>query len=258
MKLNAVVKHGEPGRPWLVFLHGFAGDCREWQEVGEQFSDFSRLYLDLPGHGGSAQIVVADFSAMSALLAETLSGYNIHTFWLIGYSLGGRIALHYACQHPEGLQGLVVEGAHPGLTTDIERLPRRENDTRWAERFRHHPLTDVFHDWYQQPVFASLNDAQRCALVGIRQHNNGAALAAMLEATSLSCQPDLRAALRGLTVPFYYLCGEYDAKFRVIGEALCASCLIIAAAGHNAHREQPAAVASCLASVLQPEIKESL
>ncbi|EEW0750860.1 TPA: 2-succinyl-6-hydroxy-2,4-cyclohexadiene-1-carboxylate synthase, partial [Escherichia coli] len=56
MILHAQAKHGKPGLPWLVFLHGFSGDCHEWQEVGEAFADYSRLYVDLPGHGGSAAI----------------------------------------------------------------------------------------------------------------------------------------------------------------------------------------------------------
>ncbi|MEO3175167.1 2-succinyl-6-hydroxy-2,4-cyclohexadiene-1-carboxylate synthase, partial [Escherichia coli] len=49
MILHAQAKHGKPGLPWLVFLHGFSGDCHEWQEVGEVFADYSRLYVDLPG-----------------------------------------------------------------------------------------------------------------------------------------------------------------------------------------------------------------
>ena len=60
MILHAQAKHGKPGLPWLVFLHGFSGDCHEWQEVGEAFADYSRLYVDLPGHGGSAAISVDD------------------------------------------------------------------------------------------------------------------------------------------------------------------------------------------------------
>lgn len=47
MILHAQAKHGKPGLPWLVFLHGFSGDCHEWQEVGEAFADYSRLYVDL-------------------------------------------------------------------------------------------------------------------------------------------------------------------------------------------------------------------
>jgi len=124
-------------------------------------------------------------------------------------------------------------------------------DACWAARFRAEPLEAVFRDWYQQPVFASLSADARRALVALRQQNTGAALADMLEATSLSRQPDLRAALRERTFPFYYLCGEHDAKFRAIGDELAAPCLLIAAAGHNAHRENPAAVAASLAHILR-------
>ena len=62
--------------------------------------------------------------------------------------------------------------------------------------------------------FASLNDDQRRELVALRSNNNGATLAAMLEATSLAVQPDLRANLSARTFAFYYLCGERDSKFR--------------------------------------------
>jgi 2-succinyl-6-hydroxy-2,4-cyclohexadiene-1-carboxylate synthase len=251
MTLNAVVKTGNPALPWLVFVHGFSGNCHEWQPVGEQFSDYSRLYLDLPGHGDSAQISVADFTALSALVEKTLHSYNILKYWLIGYSLGGRVAMHFACQQPQGLQGLVVEGAHPGLINESERQQRADNDTRWAARFRHEPLAEVFTAWYQQPVFASLTAAQRRELVNLRQHNNGPALADMLESTSLARQPDLRAALRARTFPFYYLCGEHDAKFRAIGEEIAASPLVITAAGHNAHRDAPATVASALRLIIK-------
>ncbi|VFS17369.1 acyl-CoA thioester hydrolase [Escherichia coli] len=66
MILHAQAKHGKPGLPWLVFLHGFSGDCHEWQEVGEAFADYSRLYVDLPGHGGSATISVDGFDDVTA------------------------------------------------------------------------------------------------------------------------------------------------------------------------------------------------
>ncbi|EFA8886542.1 alpha/beta fold hydrolase, partial [Escherichia coli] len=98
MILHAQAKHGKPGLPWLVFLHGFSGDCLEWQEVGEAFADYSRLYVDLPGHGGSAAISVDGFDDVTDLLRKTLVSYNILSFWLVGYSLGGRVAMMAACQ----------------------------------------------------------------------------------------------------------------------------------------------------------------
>jgi 2-succinyl-6-hydroxy-2,4-cyclohexadiene-1-carboxylate synthase len=89
---------GKAGQPWLVFLHGFSGDAREWQAVGEQFGAMPRLYLDLPGHGDSAHLAVTDFASVDALLRGTLVSYNILEYWLVGYSLGGRIAMYHACQ----------------------------------------------------------------------------------------------------------------------------------------------------------------
>jgi 2-succinyl-6-hydroxy-2,4-cyclohexadiene-1-carboxylate synthase len=249
---------GAPGKPWLVFLHGFSGDRREWQLAGERLGDYPRLFLDLPGHGESASIAVSGFSDLSDLLNRTLISYNILSYWLVGYSLGGRIAMYHACQRPTGLQGLIVEGAHPGLQDDQEKASRRASDAHWAARFRHEPLEAVFADWYQQPVFASLTDLQRQALVALRSRNNGTTLAAMLQATSLAEQPDLRPALAEGVVPFFYLYGERDEKFRAIARELPAIGHQISHAGHNAHRENPDAVAERLAQILRLPIKDTL
>ncbi|WP_434639582.1 2-succinyl-6-hydroxy-2,4-cyclohexadiene-1-carboxylate synthase [Klebsiella sp. I138] len=251
MSLHALCEKGlSAGSPWLVFLHGFSGDNREWQTTGAEFSACPRLYIDLPGHGGSRDINVSSFTEVSLQLEQTLAHYHVQDYWLIGYSLGGRIAMFFASQPRRGLRGLVVEGSHPGLQDEQERRQRYCADAAWAERFRREPLAQVFTDWYQQPVFASLSAEQRDALVALRSHNSGARLAAMLEATSLAVQPDLRAQLRARHYPFHYLCGEYDARFRAIASDLDATTHIIQHAGHNAHRENPAAVVSCLAQFL--------
>ncbi|EML4684221.1 2-succinyl-6-hydroxy-2,4-cyclohexadiene-1-carboxylate synthase [Citrobacter amalonaticus] len=251
MILHAQAKAAQSDSPWLVFLHGFSGDSQEWQPIGERLSGFSRLYIDLPGHGGSAEIRVSGFTDVISLLRNTLLSYNILKYWLVGYSLGGRVAMIAACQEMPGLCGLVVEGGHPGLQSDAERDTRRDSDHHWAERFRHDALTEVFTDWYQQPVFASLNARQREALVALRSQNNGETLAAMLEATSLAVQPDLRAALTARAFPFYYLCGERDSKFCALATELAATRHVIRNAGHNAHRENPAGVVDCLAQILR-------
>lgn len=141
MILHAQAKHGKPGLPWLVFLHGFSGDCHEWQEVGEAFADYSRLYVDLPGHGGSAAISVDGFDDVTDLLRKTLVSYNILDFWLVGYSLGGRVAMMAACQGLAGLCGVIVEGGHPGLQNAEQRAERQRSDRQWAQRFRTEPLT---------------------------------------------------------------------------------------------------------------------
>lgn len=258
MILSGVQQAGKSGYPWLVFLHGFSGDCREWQRVGEGLSDYPRLYLDLPGHGGSLNIGVTGFNEMSRLLTRTLLSYNILKFWLIGYSLGGRIAMFHACQQPKGLLGVIVEGGHPGLQDADARNARLASDRHWATRFRTEPLEKVFTDWYQQPVFASLTDAQREALITLRSQNNGATLAMMLEATSLAVQPDLRPALSARDFSFDYIYGERDEKFAALAAEVNAVRHAIPDAGHNAHRENPDAVIASLAQILRYRIKDTL
>ncbi|EHN8801323.1 MAG: 2-succinyl-6-hydroxy-2,4-cyclohexadiene-1-carboxylate synthase [Enterobacter asburiae] len=258
MILSGMQQAGKPGYPWLVFLHGFSGDRREWQRVGEGLSDYPRLYLDLPGHGGSRNLGVTGFDEMSTLLTRTLLSYNILKLWLIGYSLGGRIAMFHACQQPKGLLGVIVEGGHPGLQDADARNARLASDRRWATRFRTEPLEKVFADWYQQPVFASLTDAQRDALITLRSQNNGATLAMMLETTSLAVQPDLRAALSARDFSFDYLYGERDEKFAALAAEVNAVRHAIPDAGHNAHRENPDAVIASLAQILRYRIKDTL
>lgn len=253
MTLHAVAKIGAPDLPWLVFLHGFSGDNREWQPVGEQLGAFSRLYIDLPGHGGSAALPVTRFADVCLELQATLVSYNILKYWLVGYSLGGRVAMFAASQtEMPGLKGLIVEGGHPGLEDEPARRAREQSDAQWAQRFHHEPLSDVFDAWYRQPVFASLSEPQRHELVALRAHNNGPRLADMLLATSLAVQPDLRPALAAPArdYAFWYLCGERDAKFRAIAEQLAAQSHLIPHAGHNAHRENPGAVAGFLKQIL--------
>ncbi len=240
-----------PGRPWLVWLHGFLGCEREWQPFANDFADWSQLWVDLPGHGGSTHLAVHDFAGVSECLRATLAHYEVERYWLVGYSLGGRLAMYHACRgRAAGLMGLVAESANPGLACKAEREQRAQSDGRWVQRLLNEPLRRVLDDWYRQPVFSHLNDAQRSELIALRSHNNAQCLAAMLEATSLARQPDLAAALRALTVPFRYLCGERDAKFRALAQVRALPLQIIAAAGHNAHRENPGAFRDALREIL--------
>ncbi|EMD9274746.1 2-succinyl-6-hydroxy-2,4-cyclohexadiene-1-carboxylate synthase [Cronobacter malonaticus] len=240
-------------RGTVVWLHGFLGDHREWQTVAAACVEHDHLFIDLPGHVGSAHLSPLDFAHVNEQLIATLNSYNILECWLVGYSLGGRIAMFHASQgNTPGLRGLLVEGGHPGLLNADERDARCVADKKWAQRFRDEPIETVLNDWYRQPVFATLTDEQRRELITLRARNQPAALATMLEATSLGRQPPLYESLARLSVPFHYLCGERDAKFRALAATLNVPLHVITGAGHNAHRENPAAVARCLNAILRP------
>lgn len=253
MTLHAVTcSAGKPNKPWIVWLHGFLGSHQEWLEISPHFSGWPQLLVDLPGHGGSAGVAAKDFADVDNRLRATLNSYNILNYWLVGYSLGGRMAMYHACQ-PEshGLRGLVVEGSHPGLQSENEREARALGDARWAARLRDEDLPAVLNDWYRQPVFRSLNAQQRKHLVALRSQNDSRSLAQMLEATSLARQPDLREPLSQLAAPFHYLCGERDEKFRAVSKELACPVTLIPGVGHNAHRDAPAAFSSALLTLFR-------
>lgn len=236
-----------PETPWLVLLHGLLGRGDDWQALCPLLPEWPILQVDLPGHGASTRVRVRDFSEMRQQLALTLRAQGITRYWLIGYSLGGRIAMDFAASRAgepaEGLCGLLVEGGNPGLPEEAERQARREHDARWAWRFRHEPLSAVLADWYRQGVFADLDDEARQTLVSLRSRNDAVAVADMLEATSLGRQPWLVDAVCRSGLPFGYLCGTQDQKFQVIAQTYRLPLLSVARAGHNAHRANPAGYA---------------
>ncbi|WON75638.1 2-succinyl-6-hydroxy-2,4-cyclohexadiene-1-carboxylate synthase [Serratia sp. UGAL515B_01] len=252
MLASRVLQQGEHHRPWLVWLHGLLGNNNEWRMIASRCEQWPSLAIDLPGHGDSVSQSCQDFADLSRQIMAVLHQHNIERYWLVGYSLGGRIAMHHAChtQLP-GLQGIVIEGGNPGLDSDELRLQRREHDAAWARRFRSEPIRTVLADWYRQPVFADITPVNREALIAARANNHGPAVADMLEATSLGRQPWLVPQLQRLALPMLMLCGADDQKFMALTREASLPLRTVPMAGHNAHLANPAGFAVVLHEFLE-------
>ncbi|AXH61030.1 MULTISPECIES: 2-succinyl-6-hydroxy-2,4-cyclohexadiene-1-carboxylate synthase [Providencia] len=245
--LSAQIHHSASSAPWIIYLHGLLGSADDWLPVIEQTCAFPSLAVDLPGHGGSHSEPCLGFSHFDQQLSALLQYHQINEYYLVGYSLGARLAMHFACYYqPNGLLGLVIEGGNVGLVNEKERIARAANDAAWAQRFRSEPIEEVLDDWYQQTVFADLSVIQRQRLIQLRRQNNPQSIAAMLENTSLAKQPFLADKLRKLTCPYRYFCGEKDQKFRSVSQQYALPLTLIENAGHNAHRENPMGFATAL------------
>ncbi|MEL7967205.1 2-succinyl-6-hydroxy-2,4-cyclohexadiene-1-carboxylate synthase [Vreelandella neptunia] len=235
--------------PTLVLLHGLLGDRQDWDEVIAGLESINCLALDLPGHGENHQIRLASFEAFHHWLCDTLSDRGVSRYCLLGYSLGGRLALYHASRQPLGLETLWLESAHPGLPTS-ERADRIAHDERWAIRFEREPLGNVLADWYRQPVFADLTEAQRTRQIQRRLANHGPAIASMLRSTSLGQQPSLWQWLESTSLPVSYFSGRRDAKFHSLASHLTTMAPrlrhITLEGGHNLHAEQPERIAQHL------------
>ncbi|WP_394202566.1 2-succinyl-6-hydroxy-2,4-cyclohexadiene-1-carboxylate synthase [Shewanella waksmanii] len=252
--------HGDPQNPPLVLLHGFLGSQQDWSTVIETISQqFYCVSIDLPGHGAQAHQGINSFDDVVAVILQQLQAIGIARFHLLGYSLGGRIALHIAKQVPDRILSLHLESCHPGLTCEQDKRDRKQADGKWAQKLAQLSMVDFLALWYQQPVFAELNPAQRQALIQRRSHNQPDALAEIYNATSLAKQQDLALVPNLLPHRCHFYVGDQDSKFLAIGQQwqqqTQLSLHVIRDAGHNVHLAQPTLFCQSLLTQLLKEFK---
>ncbi|MDP8162617.1 2-succinyl-6-hydroxy-2,4-cyclohexadiene-1-carboxylate synthase [Pasteurella skyensis] len=236
----------------VVFLHGLLGSQQDWGEVLKNLQNVPQivpLTIDLPYHEKSEDVSCDNFEDVCQQLHHTLQQLT-QPFWLVGYSLGGRIALHYNLfiNNPF-LIGTIVEGANIGLPTEQQRQQRWQNDLHWIQRFENENIENVLQDWYQQAVFSDLHFAKKNELITKRKHNKSDKIAKMLQATSLAKQSFLLNKIKNLS-NIYFLVGERDQKFVQQAKQYRLNYQIIKNAGHNAHWENSLAFTEKLIAIM--------
>lgn len=240
----------------VALIHGFTQTGRSWRPVVEQLANrFQVMTVDLPGHGRSGTVDATDLEEAGRMVAEAVGDAAY-----VGYSLGGRIALHAAFVAPTRVRSLLLVGASAGIADADERAARRADDDALADRLDGAGSSamsmDTFLDeWLAQPIFAGLStEAQGRAA---RRENATSALARALRHLGVGTQVLDREKLANLEMPVLLVAGERDAKYRaittevaeVIGEN--ATVDVVAACGHAAPFEQPIAFAELIATFME-------
>lgn len=237
---------GAPHQRPLCFLHGFMGSSADWRPVVTGLGERAFcLSVDLPGHGDSLDRPSYFYSMEGATqaLADVLDEVGIDRCSLVGYSMGGRVALYFALFHPERVRRLVLESASPGLRSAEERAERRFLDDQRARRIES-DFDAFLDDWYRQPLFASLSRHGLVEdMVRTRRRNDPVEVARALRGLSPGEQPSLWNRLPDLDVPTLVLTGALDDKYRVITEKTAqrvpnARRIVVPKAGHNVHAER--------------------
>ncbi len=180
----------------------------------------------------------------AALLRDTLADRGIEACPVVGYSMGGRLALYFALHYPKHCTKLVLESASPGLRTSAERKVRRGRDEALAARLEAEPFEDFLAQWYRLPLFGSLQHHPEALdrMLMHRRRNQPAELAQSLRQMGTGTQPSLWERLHELNIPWLALAGALDPKFAAIGEAMTAvhpqgQFVQVPHAGHNIHLE---------------------
>lgn len=238
----------------MMLLHGFTGSGESWAEHGEGFAraGFRVLAPDLLGHGRSPapadprRYAMMHAAADLAALIRTHAHGAVH---LLGYSMGGRLALHLALTHPELVRSLVLESASPGLAGREERAARKAQDEALALRIEKEGVPAFVDFWERLPLWrtqARLDQETRDKLRAQRLRNRALGLANSLRGMGTGVQPNLWPYLPALLRPTLLLVGAEDAKFVEINRRMVpalpqARLAVIPEAGHTVHLEAPAA-----------------
>lgn len=242
---------GNPDKKVILFLHGFMGNCHEFDETIKLLSDdFYCLTIDLPGHGKTQVIGGDDCYTMAntaQALINLLDKLKISQCFLVGYSMGGRLALYLNLHFPQRFSKLILESASPGLLTEAERLQRVKSDEQIARKLIRSVEESDFKafllNWYNQPIFGYIkNHPEFEGMIETRLQNNPLELAKSLRFMGTGCQPCLWEKIEENTNPLLLLVGEYDEKFIVINTKMAeisnlSVLRLISGSGHNIHFE---------------------
>jgi 2-succinyl-6-hydroxy-2,4-cyclohexadiene-1-carboxylate synthase len=247
----AFEQRGPAAAPPLLLLHGFMGSRRDWAAATDALVATHRcIAVDLPGHGDTG--APADerlwtpagcIAALARLLADSGGGS------VVGYSLGGRLALQLAIEHPDLVARAVIVSATPGIVDEAGRRARREEDERRARRLETQGLEPFLDEWYRLPLFAALREHPRFAeVLERRRRNDPHLLARSLRQMGAGTQHPLWGELPGLRAPLLFLAGERDAKYVDVAFDAVARCprgeaVILRGRGHALVEEDPAALA---------------
>lgn len=241
---------GNPAHPAVLFLHGFMGSGADWETIEEALvRSFYCIDVDLPGHGRSVGLAGPEAYTMAgaaAALGAVLDAAEVARAAVVGYSMGGRLALYFALHHPDRCRRLVLESASPGLASEIDRDARRGVDEARAVRLETGDFEMFLKAWYTQSLFATLGRHAGLvdAMIAGRLQNDPQELARSLRGMGTGRQPALWERLAALRVPTLAVAGALDGKYVEVAERMAVlipnvRTAIMPNAGHNVHAEFP-------------------
>ncbi|GIW06430.1 MAG: putative 2-succinyl-6-hydroxy-2,4-cyclohexadiene-1-carboxylate synthase [Dehalococcoidia bacterium] len=245
----------------LVLLHGFTGSAEMWRPFRFAWPGRELIAVDLPGHGRTefpSDVARARMAACVDDLASLMDALAIERTALLGYSLGGRVALRFALAYPQRVDTLILESASPGIVSLAERQARVAADERLAELLEREGVAAFVDVWEALPLWASqarLPSEVRNRLREARLGCSPLGLACSLRAMGAGVEEPVIDRLGELTMPVHLVVGADDAKYVALARTMAdrlpnATVVIVPDAGHAVHLEQPARFAAIIGDVL--------
>ena len=172
---------------------------------------------------------------------------------VIGYSMGGRLALHAAIAEPGRWRALVLVGVSAGVEDRKARRSADEDLAAWIER---HTIEEVVERWERLPVFGTQSHALIEAQRPGRHSHDPADLARLLRRAGQGAMPPVWDRLPELELPVLCVAGELDARYVAAGKRMASllpegSFRAVPSCGHAPQLEDPGPVAELIDSFLR-------
>ena len=258
-----VIGEGSP----VTLLHGFTQSGRSWREVISMMPAGRRWVVpDLRGHGATRVRPGAPYTmeACTDDLVRLWDSLGIARSHLVGYSMGGRLALNVAATRPERILSLLTIGAHAGLDEEA-RGGRRRGDEALAQRIETDGLEAFANYWSSLPMFESLERRGPSFVAQVRaarMENHVAGLAESLRGMGAGAMRPVWNELGRVKVPCTFVAGQLDHGYAASARRLAESVpdgrvVIVQRAGHTVHQERPEAFSRLLLAHLEAASERS-
>lgn len=180
---------------------------------------------------------------------------------VVGYAMGGRLALHAALREPDRFAGLVLVGVSAGIEDRGAREDRRRSDESLAEWMERRSIEEVVSRWEAQPVFAGQSPELRERQRPGRLAHDPRRLAELLRTAGQGALAPVWDRLGRLRTPVLLTAGEHDRQYagaaRRMADAIPdARVRLVPDAGHAPQLEAPAAFEALLVDFLDEHLGE--
>lgn len=251
LKFNLIIsRKSKQGKTPIIFLHGFTGCANDWKYfIDNLFNKYFPIAIDLIGHGKSSKPVEKKYYTTGNIVRQLnniIKSLNLKNVILVGYSMGGRVALSYSLKYPEVIKALILESTTPGIKNEIDRKMRVASDKAIAKLLLQNGLKKFFDFWLNQPLFKTqkkIYNKDYKIFIKRKSKNSTIGLANTLLGFSTGKMPSYWDKLNTLKQKILLITGSKDKKFTEINKLMKkhlsnSNHFIIKGVGHNTHLEK--------------------
>ena len=234
----------------VLLIHGFTGSLEDWRYIYPNLDErFNYVGIDLIGHGKSDSPTDIEKYKPESLISQIydiLDHLSINKVIILGYSMGGRVALYFAVSYPQKIKGLILESTSVGIKNEKDRTKRIESDEELASYIEDNGTEQFAERWMDQDIF---NTQRRFSDVKLQKKRNRIAqnsetgLANTLRGFGTGRMSYLAAKLNIIHCSVLLISGELDTKYCKLNAELekkfpNAKNAVVKNAGHNTHLEE--------------------